>query len=140
MDLARRTDEDAFDGEPSFLVDRLPQFNILVTGINERGHMVQSALFDVTIIAGGTTYSVDDMYTEQQHTYVARWMTPMTSVERGKSLLERFQVLPGRGAGAVSELEILTTSTQADGSLGRGGPNTSSPGRERLGSSGRVFG
>jgi hypothetical protein len=139
LDLARRTDHDAFDGEPSFIVDRLPPFNILITGINERGHMVQGALFDVTILAGGTTFSVDDMYTEQQHTYVARWMTPMTSIERGKSLLERFQAMPSRGHGAISELEILDSTVRGDGSLTRGTP-LPPKNRERSGRSGRNFG
>jgi hypothetical protein len=120
LDLSRRTEHDNLDGEPSFSVDRLPPFNILITGINEAGHMVQGALFDVTIIAGGTTFSVDDMYTEQQHTYVARYLTPMTSIERGKSLLERFQLMPSRGLGAISELEVLPSSFRTGGSVNRG--------------------
>jgi hypothetical protein len=106
LQLYRRTEADPIDNEPFFAVDRLPPFNILITGINEYGALVEGALLGVTLIATGETFSIDDMYTEQQFTYVARWRIPMARREQKSLVLDTLgRQYPSRGRGAVSDLE-----------------------------------
>lgn len=117
LDLYRRDANDlTHDGEPYFVMDRLPPFNILITGINEYGHVIEGGLFGVTLIAGGYTLSVDDLFTEQQYTYVARWMMPLTKRERHDEILtrlKRYSTLSGRGA--VSEIGRTPSSGMRPG-------------------------
>ena len=106
LDLARRTKRDAFDSQPVFTMDRLPPFNILIQGVNERGSVVRGALYGVTLLASGVTLSIDDLYTEQHFTYVAKWMEPIASV--GRLDLMKRDVGGGKGnTGAVSDLDRL---------------------------------
>jgi hypothetical protein len=126
LDLYRSTDRDRYDGEPYLVMDRLPPFNILITGSNEFGHLVESALFGVTLVADGTTLSIDDLFTEQQYTYVARSKLPFTKRARNNSLL----AMVGRptlpvGLGAISELNpsfVVGSVARTGNTLGRGFP------------------
>ncbi len=106
LDIYRKDRTDANDGEPYFVVDRLPPFNILITGINEYGHVVEGGLYGVTLMASGMTLSIDDLFTEQQFTYVARWMMPMARRDRMHTTLNFLgRTLPSAGRGRVSDLE-----------------------------------
>ena len=97
---------DKYDTEPFFIQDRLPPFNILIQGSNEGGHIIEGALFGVELLASGLTLSIDDLFTEQQYTYVARWMLPFTKRARTNSLLSKMgRDTPPAGAGAISGLE-----------------------------------
>ena len=65
-----------FNGEPlgdtrSILVDQLPPFDIVITFNNEYGDVSQMGLFGIRMVNEGSTYSIDDMMTEQTNTYVA---------------------------------------------------------------------
>lgn len=107
LDLFRKTRVDSYDGEPSFVMDRLPPFNILITGANEFGHQIEGALFGVTLLASGMTLSIDDLFTEQQFTWVARWMLPMARTSRTRGLLNTIgRAASPFGFGAVSDLHI----------------------------------
>jgi hypothetical protein len=105
LDIFRKTRDDMFDGEPSFIMDRLPPFNIIITGTNEFGHQIEGGLFGVTLLASGTTLSIDDLFTEQQYTYVARWMLPLAKQTRTRERLKKvgLSLLPF-GLGAISGL------------------------------------
>lgn len=121
LDLYRSSDQDRYDAEPFLVMDRLPPFNILITGSNEFGHLIESAIFGVTLIASGITLSIDDLYTEEQYTYVARSVIPFTKRARNNSLLN----LVGRatlpiGLGALSTLDPASVV----GSVGRTGNTT----------------
>lgn len=106
LDLYRVSLDDRYDGEPYYVQDRMPPFNILITGVNEYGHVVEAALFGVTLIADGITLSIDDLYTEIQYTYVARHRTPFVRKTVGKTILDSVgsQTVP-LGRGAISELD-----------------------------------
>lgn len=106
LDLYRISFDDRYDGEPFYVQDRMPPFNILITGVNEYGHVIEGALFGVTLIADGMTLSIDDLYTEIQYTYVCRHRTPMVRKTVGKTILESVgsDTVP-LGRGAVSQLE-----------------------------------
>lgn len=55
--------------------DDIPEFNIVLTATNEYGHTISGILLGVVITNTGTTVGVQDVYTEQIASYVARrWM------------------------------------------------------------------
>ena len=60
--------------------DELPLFHIVITGANEYGESINQAIYNVALTNWGTTYSVDDLMTEQTYTYIA---TDVTPVEQG---------------------------------------------------------
>jgi len=64
-------------GSPDY-VDELPPFNILIQGGNEFGAEASGLLTDVKLTNFGTTFSVDDLYTESTYNYVARHYVPFT--------------------------------------------------------------
>lgn len=63
--------------DTSFLVDQLPPFDIVLTAVTEKGGVASQIIRQVSIINTGTTYSVDDLYTEQTYSYVALDATPL---------------------------------------------------------------
>ena len=63
---------------PNYL-DEIPEFNILIQGGNEFGGIASGLLIGVKISNFGTTFSVDDLYTEATYSYVARHYIPFTN-------------------------------------------------------------
>lgn len=61
------------------LADMLPPFDIVLTFSNEYGKFSRMKILGVTIVDEGGTMSVDDLYTEQVYTYMARGLQPLTS-------------------------------------------------------------
>lgn len=59
-------------------VDEIPEFNILIQGGNEFGAFGSGMLIGVKLTNFGTTFSVDDLYTEATYNYVARHFIPFT--------------------------------------------------------------
>lgn len=59
-------------------VDEIPEFNILVQGANEFGAFASGLLIGVKLSHFGTTFSVDDLFTESTYNYVARHWIPFT--------------------------------------------------------------
>ena len=60
---------------PEF-IDEIPPFTILIQGSNEYGSVASGMLIDVKLTNFGTTFSVDDMYTEATYNYVATKFIP----------------------------------------------------------------
>jgi hypothetical protein len=63
---------------PDF-VDNMPPFHILIRGYNEYGASASALLIDVKITNFGTTFSVDDMFTESTYNYVAKHYIPFVN-------------------------------------------------------------
>ena len=60
------------DWSPGYLLaDQLPMFNIIITFNNEYGHVSSMGIYDIRLVNEGSTFSVDDILTEQTNTYVA---------------------------------------------------------------------
>lgn len=57
-------------------VDQLPPFDIIILAQNETGGIGVQIIHNVRIVHWGTTFSVDDMFTEATYTYVAEHVTP----------------------------------------------------------------
>lgn len=68
--------EQAETDSAKFFVDQIPKFNMLINASNEYGHTANTVLLGIHISNFGTTFSVDDMYTESTYTYVADHFYP----------------------------------------------------------------
>jgi len=53
------------------LVDQIPPFDIIVTFNNEYGDVATMGIYGIRIINEGSTFSIDDMITEQTNSFVA---------------------------------------------------------------------
>ena len=62
---------DSVYSSTSLLIDQIPPFSIVVTMGNEYGAVASMCLYDIRIVNEGSTYSIDDMITEQTNTFVA---------------------------------------------------------------------
>jgi hypothetical protein len=58
------------------LADTLPPFDITISALNEYGQMSRMVIRGARIVDEGGVMSVDDMYIEQTHTYVALDVVP----------------------------------------------------------------
>ena len=86
---------------PDF-VDELPPFNILIRGGNEYGAMASAMLIGVRVTNFGTTFSVDDLFTEATYSYVAEHYIPF--VEDWRKTLSNFDQTINRSfTSALSE-------------------------------------
>lgn len=72
--------ESAFYHSTSQVSDQLPPFTIVITAANEKGAAAVQAVYGVTLVNYGTTYSIDDLYTEVTYTYVAQDVSPFTNM------------------------------------------------------------
>lgn len=70
--------ESAVNASTSLIADQLPPFSVVIVGCNELGTVAVQAIHGITITNYGTTYSVDDLYTETTYTYVATDVTPLS--------------------------------------------------------------
>lgn len=56
----------------AWYADQIPPFDITLAAANEYGAMAVMRIFGVELLNEGSGVSIDDIVTEQQHTYVAR--------------------------------------------------------------------
>lgn len=82
--------ESTLASSSSLLSDQLPPFSIVITAANEKGGAAIHAVHGITLVNYGTTYSIDDLYTEVTYTYVATDVIPLisTSVSMARSTKE----------------------------------------------------
>ncbi len=60
------------DYDPStILIDQIPPFNIIITFNNEYGDVATMGIYEIRMVNEGSTFSIDDLITEQTNTYVA---------------------------------------------------------------------
>jgi hypothetical protein len=60
----------------SWHIDEMPPFDILINAANESGKSGMQLISGVTLSNYGTTYSVDDIFTEITYTYMAEHVSP----------------------------------------------------------------
>lgn len=63
-----------------WFADQIPPFDVSLAAANEYGSLMVMRIFGVEVLNEGSGISVDDIQTEQQHTYMARQLTPWTAV------------------------------------------------------------
>lgn len=71
----------ASEGENAWHIDQMPAFDIIVLANNELGGIGAQIIQNINIVNWGTTYSVDDMYTEYTYSYVAEHVTPFLATQ-----------------------------------------------------------
>lgn len=60
------------DYDPTtILIDQIPPFNIIITFNNEYGDVATMGIYGIRMVNEGSTFSIDDLITEQTNTYVA---------------------------------------------------------------------
>ena len=74
MELFAVSYDNSDDG--SWHIDEMPPFDILIQAVNESGRSGMQLISGVTLTNYGTTYSVDDIYTESSYSYVAEHVSP----------------------------------------------------------------
>ena len=70
----------------TILVDQLPPFDIVITFNNEYGDVSRMGIYGIRMVNEGSTFSIDDMLTEQINTYVA---TDLDLMHKGPSFLDK---------------------------------------------------
>ncbi len=72
----------SMSSDDSWHIDQMPPFDITIVMNNETGGMAVQMIHNARIVNWGTTYSVDDMYSEYTYSYVAEHVTPLlTSIQ-----------------------------------------------------------
>jgi len=64
----------------AWYADQIPPFDITLAAANEYGALAVMRIFGVELLNEGSGVSIDDIVTEQQHTYVARQIIGWTHV------------------------------------------------------------
>lgn len=62
--------------------DQIPPFNLILLFADELGNSSMRRLIGVEMVTDGTTYSINDMYTEQTISYYAMDFTPLIPFDR----------------------------------------------------------
>ena len=83
--------EQYVESSTSLVADQLPPFSVVITAVNETGAGAVQIVHGITLTNYGTTYSIDDMYTETTYTYVATDVHVLTPEElrRGPTKSEK---------------------------------------------------
>tara|TARA_R110002074_G_scaffold402324_1_gene607034 strand:+ start:73447 stop:74190 length:744 start_codon:yes stop_codon:yes gene_type:complete len=96
--------ESTLASSSSLLSDQLPPFSIVITAANEKGAAAIHAVHGITLVNYGTTYSIDDLYTEVTYTYVATDVVPLISTSVSSARSKRDDQLPSSSYPNVSDL------------------------------------
>lgn len=72
--------ENTLAASSSLISDQLPPFSIVITAANETGGAAMHVVHGITLVNYGTTYSIDDLYTEQTYSYVATDVMPLMNL------------------------------------------------------------
>lgn len=75
-----------------FNIDQVPPFHVLIEGINERGDAVSRIIYGINIGGLSTTYSVEDVFTEESYTYVAEHVSPLVPLGNARDFMENYEV------------------------------------------------
>ena len=59
-----------------YMPDDIPEFNVVLSATNEYGQTVSGIILGITIVNAGSTVGVQDIFTEQMYSYVARRWIP----------------------------------------------------------------
>jgi hypothetical protein len=65
--------------------DQIPEFDITLTMVDESGAASFCVIGGITLVNEGFGFSLDDLTSETAYTYVARYITPLTSITQGRN-------------------------------------------------------
>lgn len=111
------------DGEPMreqvLFVDQIPKFSMFLQATNELGGISCAMLINMSLTNFGTTFSIDDIYTESTFTYVAEQYLPL-SRRTALTANELIKLKKLYGIDAIDQsLEDLILARQANQSASR---------------------
>ena len=95
--------ENAVRSDGQWHIDMMPPFDIIISCVNEAGRAGVQIIQGVTLTNTGTTYSVDDIYTESTYTYVAEHVTPFV----GNPVYDKFLKLVKKHVAAQKTADDL---------------------------------
>lgn len=84
-EAARRYKKDR--STDKYYIDDIPPFDIVIEATNEYGDAAIQIISGIVLSHAGTTYSIDDLYTEQTFTYIANHVTPLIKLTEGDKYL-----------------------------------------------------
>ena len=80
----------------AWYADQIPPFDITLAAANEYGALAVMRIFGVELLNEGSGVSIDDIVTEQQHTYVARTIIGWSAVSSPNA-----DIIAGQGGVSV---------------------------------------
>ena len=87
----------------SIMIDQIPPFNVIITLSNEYGDVASMGIYGIRIVNEGSTFSIDDMITEQTNSFIA---SDMDLLHKGPPFTDK-KTLPGLISGTdVLQAEI----------------------------------
>ena len=75
------------------LPDQMRPFDIVLLFASELGSLALRHIYGVELVTNGTVYSIQDMYTENTLSYVARDVSPLIPLSEGSPQIRRFRNL-----------------------------------------------
>lgn len=85
------------DYDPTtILIDQIPPFNIIITFNNEYGDVATMGIYGIRMVNEGSTFSIDDLITEQTNTYIA---ADIDMIHKGPPF-RKSKTLPGLRTGS----------------------------------------
>lgn len=112
VDLA----ESYINGSTNMLPHYLPPFSIVLTVTNESGAACIRVINNIIITNIGSVYSIDDLYVEEQYTFVATDSTPLIPVNQSQIQLPEITSTVSRFGKNVSTL-VEESMNKAYGSI-----------------------
>lgn len=104
--------ESTLAASTSMMSDQLPPFSIIINASNEKGGAAIHAIHGITLVNYGTTYSVDDLYTEVVYSYVATDVLPLISTSVSVKRANTDEKITHNGFANVSD-KILASLKKA---------------------------
>ena len=109
-------DHEVYGREP-FAIDQIPEFDIIISAVNEMGTTSKALIGGVTLTNYGTTFSIHDIYTEISYTYVARWFIPMTEDIKAFDKTRQLYFEPLGKTAEESAKQMLNSKTSGNGQI-----------------------
>jgi len=103
--------ESTMASSSSMMSDQLPPFTVMINAVNEKGGAAIHVIQGITLVNYGTTYSIDDLYTETTYSYVATDVFPMmaTTLSLARAKIEE----------VINKTAYPTISSGMKGRLGK---------------------
>ena len=103
--------------EPTLFVDQIPKFSMFLQATNELGGVSTAMLVNITLTNFGTTFSIDDIYTESTFTYVAEQYFPLSITKNTSNMSEIAKAI--REISKIFNVKELTIDSLMDQFYGR---------------------
>lgn len=102
--------ENLASSESSLIADQMPPFSIVLTAATEKAGLAIQVIRGITLVNYGTTYSIDDIYTETVYSYIATDITPLfnasskADMAKIRSFISELNFTAGTGGDTLSSV------------------------------------